>query len=297
MATDRLNEDFSIRTGAVRHRDLGYLLAGDKKLDEDDIEHTAVFEWDPLAGWGGYDLSWTSSSACVCEEPKEQLVVVGRMGEFLVLGQGEHYEGVIQTRSKRSADPPPLRGARSIAGKAYAVGMNSQVFRRDDRTTWTPLGDGLEAGTDFEAIDGFAANNLFAVGWKGAIRRFNGRRWSVVDSPTNVILTGVCCAKDGVVYACGQAGTVLRGVGERWEAIKQEDTDEDFWDVEGFGNDVYFSTTRFLYRLSSNRLTLVKFGRDAPKTCYHLSARDGVLWSIGERDVMAFDGKKWSRIT
>ena len=34
----------------------------------------------------------------------------------------------------------------------------------------------------------------------------------------------------------------------------------------------------------------------SPKTCYRLSADDGVLWSIGAKDVLAFDGKTWTRI-
>jgi hypothetical protein len=297
MDAEHLTDQFSIRAGAVRLRDLGYLLAGDDELDEDEVAHTAVFEWDPHAGWGGHDLGWTASAACICDEPKEQLVVVGRLGEFLVFGQGESYEGVIPCKPTPSGDPAPFRGARGIAGKAYAVGMNSQVFRRDSRTVWTPLDNGLDPRTDLEAIDGFEADDLYAVGWKGAIWHYNGRRWSDVDSLTNVILTGVSCAGDGQVYACGQEGTLLRGVGNRWEVIEQEETREDFWDVEWFGNEIYVSTTRFLYRLSGRELRLVNFGRDAPKTCYHLSSRDSVLWSIGQRDVMAFDGKNWSRIT
>ena len=34
----------------------------------------------------------------------------------------------------------------------------------------------------------------------------------------------------------------------------------------------------------------VDFGAEQPKSFYHLSAAPGVMWSIGESEVMSFDG-------
>jgi hypothetical protein len=53
---------------------------------------------------------------------------------------------------------------------------------------------------------------------------------------------------------------------------------------------------RTVYRLEGDRLKPVGFGKDLPRTCFHLSAADGVMWSIGAKDLMAFDGKSWTRI-
>ena len=299
MGFDPLTDEFSIRAGAVRLHDLGYLIAGNDKLDEDDVAHTAVFEWDETTkGWGGYDLSWIATSACVCDYPKEQMVAIGRFGQFLVFGQHEEYEGVIKAKPTPSGTPAPFRGARSIAGKAYAVGMNSHVFRRDARTTWVADDQGIKPKTDLEAIDGFAEDDLYAVGWKGAMWKKKGKRWSKIESPSNLILTDVCCAGNGLVYVCGQAGTLLRGRDDEWEVIAHESTEADLWDVEWFNDELYVSTTQFLYKLNDkDELKLVKFGSDRPKSCYKLSTRDGVMWSIGPKDVMSFNGKKWTRIT
>lgn len=298
MQFDKITDEFSIRTGAVRLHDLGYLIAGDNELDEMEYDHSLVFEWDPNAsGWGGYKLDWTATTACVCEYPKEQLVVVGQYGEYLVFGQGDNYEGVIPAKSTASGEAAPFRGVNSIAGKAYAVGMNSQVFRRDGRTDWASLDQGLAPEIRLEAIDGFAPDALYAVGWKGALWYYNGSHWLPIDSPTNEILTGVCCAGDGQVYACGRNAVILKGSGGQWEVLDHGITEEDFWDMEWFEGKLYLSTTRFVYNLIGQKLQLVKFGKDSPKTCYHLSARDGVLWSVGQKDVLSFDRTKWLRIT
>ena len=54
---------YSIRTGAIRLRDLGYLLAAENELDEGEEEHTVVFVWDPaIETWAetASRLYWTA---------------------------------------------------------------------------------------------------------------------------------------------------------------------------------------------------------------------------------------------
>ena len=61
----------------------------------------------------------------------------------------------------------------------------------------------------FEDICGFNLTEVYAVGWNGEIWQWEGVRWIDRPSPTNLILTGVCCGTDGNVYACGQNGTLI----------------------------------------------------------------------------------------
>ena len=282
---------------ALRRRDLGYVLAGDKQLEFEEVPHTIVLEWDATeSGWGQQDLGWTATAACVCDFPKQQLVAVGRFGHYLVLGQGDQIEGHI-VAAKKGRRTQPFRGVRDIAGTAYAVGMGGQVYRRDGLQAWTRLDRGLPSTVDLEAIHGFAEDEIYAVGWKGALWRFDGTKWTQIDSPTNLILTGVFCADDGNVYVCGQIGTVLRGRNDRWETIKHNSTEVDFWNLEWFNESLYISSTQFLFTLEKDdTLKLELFGGDPPSSRLHLNACDGVMWSIGASDVMAFDGKNWSRI-
>lgn len=291
-----LTDEFSFRTGAVRRRDLGYLIAENDDLSSKEVEHTAVFTWNAAKGWGGDDLDWTVISACVCKLPKEQLVAIGGSGQFLVFGKGEITEGNIRNNEKATGQRGPLRAVRDVCGRAYAVGLNHQVYRRDDSSQWTPIGLGTPKKGGFEAIHGFTENDMYAVGRKGEIWHYNGNIWSPINSPTNLILTGVCCADDGNVYCCGQSGILLRGREDQWEIIAQDETEADFWDIEWFDGRIYLSTIMFLYTLHGEALELVFFGEDLPSSCYHLSSADGVLWSIGSKDVMAFDGTSWTRI-
>jgi hypothetical protein len=88
----------------------------------------------------------------------------------------------------------------------------------------------------------------------------------------------------------------MRGKGDAWEVVDQDSTTDNFWDLAWFDGSLYASTVRNLYRLSGNDLVAIPFKKDVPKTFYHLSVAPGVMWSIGSKDVMAFDGREWTRI-
>ncbi|MGV8644372.1 hypothetical protein ACV35T_33540, partial [Pseudomonas aeruginosa] len=50
------------------------------------------------------------------------------------------------------------------------------------------------------------------------------------------------------------------------------------------------------YTLVGGHLKEVDFGDEQPQRCFHLSAADGVLWSIAAKDIFSFDGQQWTRI-
>jgi hypothetical protein len=292
-----LKNEWSFRSGAVRSKDLGYLLGAHDSVDEDVYGHTALLVYNRGEHWGEEDVEWISASCCVTQIPKEQLVAIGDAGQYVVLGSGEFFEGNIEDSLKERAKESVLSAVRDVAGKAYAVGMMKQVYRRDGRDRWTDLGASLNDKGGFEAIHGFSENDLYAVGWKGEIWHFDGRFWEPIKSPTKKILTGVCCAGDGYVYICGKDGTLIRGKANHWKLIDHDETEEDFWDVDWFRGRLYASTLSFVYTLKGSTLKINTMGEDPPSTCYHLSSVKGqYLWSVGSRDIRVFDGKKWKRI-
>jgi hypothetical protein len=83
---------------------------------------------------------------------------------------------------------------------------------------------------------------------------------------------------------------------DHWGIVNHKNVIDDIWGLAWFNDKLYLSTTTAVYTLEGDRLEFVDMGDDQPNTCFHLSAADGVLWSIGAKDVMSYDGKKWTRI-
>jgi hypothetical protein len=180
--------------------------------------------------------------------------------------------------------------------------MDRQVYRRDAAHTWTCIDMDMRkapAAMDvfgFESIHGFSENDLYAVGWHGEIWHFDGSRWDRIESPTDLLLNKVFCAQDGNVYICGHQGMLIRGRGSAWQVIEHGDTQADLWDLQGFNGKLYLSSMRMLFALEEDRLKPVDTGDEIPATCYHLDAADGIMWSIGAKDILQFDGQTWTRI-
>jgi hypothetical protein len=230
------------------------------------------------------------------------MIAVGEHGDVAVLGSGERYEEKIFTKTDSPEKRGPIREVREIGGKAYAVGMDRQVYRRDGRSSWVCVDGNMRKApaTDvvfgFESIHGFSEQDMYAVGWQGEMWRYDGKAWKEIASPTNLLLTRVFCAPGGTVYACGQRGMLLRGSKSIWEVVEHRSTQEDLWDLQWFEGKLYLSTTSLVYTLENDALVPVAMGDEVPEACYHLDAADGIMWSIGRKDIIQFDGKSWTRI-
>ncbi len=296
----RWTAEYSFWTGVQIDPTLGVFLLGDDEMMEQRVPHTVVATLKE-GDWSGMGLKWTASAVCWATKPRRELIVVGHEGEILAgpLGTLKEEESI-------EIDPPEgksghLRCARAIGGRAYIAGMDRQVYRRAAKGRWEAVDAGLpyeeEEVVSFEAIDGFSENEIYAVGRKGEIWRFDGKRWRQIDTPTNLILLGVHCAEDGVVYVCGQVGTLLRGRNDEWEIVKQKATQQDFWDVAWFKGSLYLATRDVLYVLRDGQMAPVDYGDDdIPFSFYRFSVSPAELWTIGSKDAMRFDGTTWSRL-
>jgi hypothetical protein len=291
---------FRFRTAAIRSAELGYAVALD--VDMEDLPHTNFFIWDEEA-WGHYDPSkWNALSVCVPSAPKEQMVAIGEHGNVRVIGSGDDLEEMIADGDNSPEARGPLREVRAIGGRAYACGMDRQVYRREAPGVWKCIDADMRRAPaadpvfGFESIHGFSEKDIYAVGWHGDVWHYNGRRWQRVEMPTNAILTRVLCAGDKNVYIAGRNGLLIRGRGDTWTIVPQEGAASDLWDLEWFRERLYISTTRAIYTLEGDDLVVVETEDEVPASCYHLDSRDGVLWSIGEEDILEFDGEEWRRI-
>ncbi len=298
----KFTDDHSIRTAMIRNRILSYFLTSFDETDPD-VRHTNFFvrkNAKAKTELSGDTWNWVAISCCIITSPKEQGIALGDDGHIYLIGSGEDLNEQIPEPDDRSGD---LREVRAIDGIPYVVGINRQCFRRPKAGVWERFDQGLPPGgkglPGLESIHGFNANELYAVGWKGEIwersKRTKGK-WKLAAQPTTLAFFRVLCAEDGNVYAAGQGGILFRGRGATWELIDHRDMQDDIFDLEWFGGKLWLSTMYSLHTLEDGHLTLVDFDGEPPSTCNHLSTAEGLLWSIGAKDVMQFDGTDWTRI-
>lgn len=205
-----------------------------------------------------------------------------------------------------------IKNVRCIAqGKAYAVGGNRSVFRRDAHEQWVRMGKGLryrtkdndygynkkkEPAPTFEDIDGFSDNDLYVCGEGGDLWHYNGEYWRSLEPPTNLRFTSICCAGDGYVYVVGLQGTILRGKGDAWEKIDQEIDDSGFLAVRWFKGKVYICSWYVLYTLEDDKLIRLDIPEMALSDYGYLEANDDYLLAAGPFSAASFDGERWRNI-
>ncbi len=194
-----------------------------------------------------------------------------------------------------------LRCVKIIDGLVHVAGMARQVYRRLGDNNWTAIDEGTyqprgtrTKATGFLDIAGTSLSDIYAVGYKGEIWHFDGKDWSQNESPTNVALSSVLAASDGNVYIAGLMGTLLRGRNNAWEPLAQGQQSDDFWGLAEFNGKIYVATRSALFTLDDGDLVPVDFGTGTDVTTSYLHSNDGVLYSVGEKDICYTEnGKDW----
>src|SRR6266446_4137741 len=182
-------------TGTVRKSHLAYCGLVNDEMAEQKLDHSLFAEWN-RGVWRGSNIApvkWTTVDATVTTVPIQQALFLGYWGEVLCMGSGDVHEEKIQSGNGESPQQRgPMRGIRSIGGRAYAVGTHRQVYRRDGANNWICIDQGARpqshdsAVVSFESIDGFSSEEVYAAGRQGEIWRYDGRNWRRLNSPTNM---------------------------------------------------------------------------------------------------------------
>ena len=292
---ENFQEKLNIRDGVVKNYDTGYILACDPELEEREIPHANFFKWSAGSFMPG-SLYYDAHSICIISIPEPGMVMVEGFGEYGIVTQNTSLDANIFDGQTQHQNHGSFLQVTEIEGRAYASGTQGMVYRLDTIGKWTSINSGLPDSFDITAIDGFDGSDIYAVGYGGKLWHHDGSKWLKLDLPTNLKLNAVKCAGDGYVYIGGNDGILIRGRESTWQILAEDETMENIWDVDWFERELYVSTMSFLYRLKDGVLELVDFDGYPPETCYHLSTAEGVMWSIGGRDIMSFDGREWKRI-
>lgn len=290
--------EFSIVDAAIRRKDLGYFA-----LSHDATKNSNFFgfgQWkpgEPLKNVG--QMNELLATLVIATKPLEQFVAIGQRGSVLCTGNGDtHFEKIgDETFGPRSLGP--LRGARTIENSILAVGMRRQIYLRDESGAWKRFDQGIEPTkevTGFETIHGRSLDDIYAAGWDGEIWHFQGGSWRRHESPTPRILTDICFSDDAT-YICGQAGTLLVKKTDHFESVEFPKFKFNIWGAAWFHGALYLSTFSGIFKYDGSRLEFIDLAESLDVTSfYKLRCHDGVLWSFGAKDVVAFDGQTWTTI-
>ena len=232
--------------------------------------------------------------------PKGSWFLLGKEGEIAEVGGAGRQERISDAGIGRGKFGY-LSGLASVDGTLFACGDSRQVYQRGPDGKWQHIDGGVlfrEAQLDagFKALDGTASDNLYAVGSGGEIWHYNGNRWKQCESPTHMNLHEVRCLRKDLVYACGQAGIVLRGCLDQWEVLEVQGEAWEFWGVDALQDIVFVAGDGGIAVVRGNRIEAIDPGIGRKISGHRLRAGDGLLWSIGHDDILMFDGARWTEI-
>lgn len=226
--------------------------------------------------------------------------ILGKRGEVVEITAGQSRTEQVPDAGTGAGKLGYLNKLAVIGGDLYACGYQRQVYVREDGA-WRSLSKSIEPaqhtmGIGFESIDGTGPDDLYAVGYKGEIWHFDGRAWTQCASPTNVGLTEVRVVDSKNVYACGRRGIVVHGSGNSWNVLHNPDFSDDLWGVEVYQDIVYVAGFGGLAKIEQGAIVPFDPGVGHRIAGYRLHASDGILWSIGNDEILCYDGARWSEI-
>jgi hypothetical protein len=190
-----------------------------------------------------------------------------------------------------------LFGIRFIGDDVYTCGQSSQVYIQRG-SEWKHIDDEIltRGGITLEDIDGTGPEDMYAVGWKGTIYYYDGKRWEKLDSPTNRHLSNVRCVSRDEVYVCGNGGSIFRGHKHSWEFIGDPEFTDNFWGMAVFENQLFLAHNLGLMKHDGNELIPIDIDIGKTLSCHRLHGTDGVLWSFGEKELLRYDGNSWTEV-
>lgn len=211
-----------------------------------------------------------------------------------------------------------VSGLRLIGDHLYACGGGGQVYRRDGPDTWVHADAGLlqdrealAAGSVgrllLRAVDGAAEDDLYAAGsrpgetgYEGALFHGDGTAWTPIAVPLLKQFNAIYVENPDRIWLCGIDGALLVGNHadgfEDWSDTAQGQL---FHDLTIYEDTLYLASNKGLHAYDGKRRRVVRVKTGLtpePKSLTMIDHADGVLWGVGGKDIVRFDGRQWTRI-
>lgn len=207
-----------------------------------------------------------------------------------------------------------------VAGQIYALGNYRRIYRRVGEQQWVELGAekrGVPLPADvhtnsdhsmdlgFADMSGFSESDIYAVGGKGDVWRFDGLKWNNCALPTNARLITVCCGGDGVVYITEINGSLWAGRENTWKKVVDGEFNVGFHPVDSawFNSRLYLGAREGLWTLDMIKkrvVSLKEVESDAPDATnggrLDISPDGKFLLTAGPYGACLNDGTRWRRL-
>lgn len=249
------------------------------------------------------DFSFSKAGAC--QYPLRQALMsnFNRAGQIYAAGSGSR-DSEYLLLDAGPGNTVGIKRIKRIQGWAYAVSMFRKVFKRVEVGRWEPLNEGLERlpyetpgpDQDFNDIDGRAADDLYAVGGRGDVFHFDGRRWTRCDFPSNDPLHTVAVAPDGMAYITTVDGSIWAGTHDTWRLADKTEHGIEYNDSVWFKGKLWLCSDYQLHVWDGTRRRRAEWKGQPVVHSGHMDALDGVLVVAGPGTVHAFDGTDWHEL-
>ncbi|MDA8446989.1 hypothetical protein [Paracidovorax valerianellae] len=295
-----------------------YMIAAKPDALDAEEEFTRIFYFDAQAAsaWRHTDLpSFTVADLCVVGQAfgQRRYAVLSNEGDVVYYWPGDQLAEKIEGAGLQAGEPVfgYLNALREIDGMLYACGGGGQIYRRDG-SGWIDIAGALrqpapvlsanlalqspELGDDIADIDGYAADDLYAAGGQG-LYHYDGHQWTACEVSTDEILMAVLCAPDGVVWACGFNGAVMRGnATEGFQDVSHYDDNMILTNLAFFSGQLYLSSNQGLFRLDPDRTKARLEKVNGLPECDDLSVAGGVLLCVGPKNIHRLDAGAWEEL-
>ncbi len=276
--------------------------------DDADVNHELVYIHE-RGEWTVYDAKDKNIVGATFDASGDEIALLSPDGFVRRLLSNSTLHEEIDASDDGPSALVQVRQMRRWPGVEVVVGMARRVYARSaGQSGWQPIDQACfvprgqrSSAIGFNGVDGWSADELVAVGYKGEVWFRSRQAWAQADSPTNATLTAVACADSPRSFvAVGLAGVVMIGTAVGARLVDQGAASGAFWSVVHFNGSFFIAGDEGVFRLDGpayDALVPVPLtARGNPSTAY-LAAGGGVLWSVGERDIFSStDGVKWKRV-
>jgi hypothetical protein len=277
----------------------------------------------PDRPWTHHDVQWWTVGLETSERDDgvRTHYALSQEGDVEVVSQGV---AVTEKIADAGVSSPGNKGycyvsdLRYIGDHLYACGSGGQVYKRLRPDNWVhmdagllqdrnALADGTIGRLLLRAIEGAAEDDVYVAGsmpgktgYEGVLFHWDGASWQPVDIARGKQLNAIYVESTDRIWLCGQDGALLVGNHrdgfEDWSDITQ---DQLFHDLTMYEDTLYLAADKGLcaYDGKRRRVVRVKTGlKPEPRYMSNIDHVNGVLWSVGRKDIIRFDGNAWARI-